>query len=381
MTRAAFGQHLDLHAGGVDLAFPHHENEIAQWRGCNADLTGTWCKCWLHTGHLHIEGRKMSKSLKNFVTVRELLNGDDAVDPEAFRIFCGLHRYASTVSYSRVKLAEADAARRDFDAALRAARNALSGDLSRAPRRWTDRERALHEAHRGAQKTFAATLLDDANLPEALQALLDLATRLRQHCLEAATERRDVVPEPVNAAAAFLATSLRDLGLVETAGAWDGVSSSSKEDSDDGALEALVAFRGSLRKAALAAKDDDSKLKLRGSILAESDALRDAEFLVKQGLALVDTPDGETLVQPRVAEAAKPKAPKAEAPAAFDYSHTPPEELYTVGEFAGRYGSFDESGLPLTDAAGEPVSKSQRKKLKKRLDVHAKKWAGAASAA
>ena len=54
----------------------------------------------------------MSKSLKNFVTVRELLNGDDAVDPEAFRIFCGLHRYASTVSYSRVKLAEADAARR-----------------------------------------------------------------------------------------------------------------------------------------------------------------------------------------------------------------------------------------------------------------------------
>ena len=323
----------------------------------------------------------MSKSLKNFVTVRELLNGDDAVDPEAFRIFCGLHRYASTVSYSRVKLAEADAARRDFDASLRAARNALSGDLSRAPRRWTSRERALHEAHRSAQQTFAATLLDDANLPEALQALLDLATRLRQHCLEAATERREVVPEPVNAAAAFLATSLRDLGLVETAGAWDGVSSSSKEDSDDGALEALVAFRGSLRKAALEAKDDDAKLKLRGSILAESDALRDAEFLVKQGLALVDTPDGETLVQPRVAEAAKPKAPKAEAPAAFDYSHTPPEELYTVGEFAGRYATFDESGLPLTDAAGDPVSKSQRKKLKKRLDVHAKKWAGAASAA
>ena len=62
-------------------------------------MEGTWCACWLHTGHLHIEGRKMSKSLKNFVTVRELLNGDDAVDPEAFRIFCGLHRYASTVPY------------------------------------------------------------------------------------------------------------------------------------------------------------------------------------------------------------------------------------------------------------------------------------------
>ena len=198
---------------------------------------------------------------------------------------------------------------------------------------------------------------------------------------QAATEKRQVVPEPVNSAAGFLAGSLRDLGLVETAGAWDGQASKASEDSNEDALEALVTFRGTLRKAALDAKDDDSKLKLRGSILAESDAMRDAEFLVKRGLALVDTPDGETLVQPRVAEAAKPKAPKAEAPAAFDYSHTPPEELYTVGEFAGRYSTFDESGLPLTDAAGEPVSKSQRKKLKKRLDVHAKKWAGAASAA
>ena len=86
-----------------------------------------------------------------------------------------------------LRLASMRAERRDFDAALRAARNALSGDLSRAPRRWTSKERALHEAHRSAQQTFAATLLDDANLPEALQALLDLATRLRQYCLEAAT--------------------------------------------------------------------------------------------------------------------------------------------------------------------------------------------------
>ena len=96
-------------------------------------------------------------------------HGDDA-DPEPLRISA-----ASTAAdrvLLRVKLAEADAARRDFDAAPRAARNALSGDLSRAPRRWTDRS-ALHEAHRGGNRPRAT--LDDANLPEALQAPRDSA--------------------------------------------------------------------------------------------------------------------------------------------------------------------------------------------------------------
>ncbi|KAH8043551.1 hypothetical protein JL722_15141 [Aureococcus anophagefferens] len=53
---------LDLHAGGVDLAFPHHENEIAQWRGASGDLEGVWCPCWLHTGHLHIEGGRCRRA-------------------------------------------------------------------------------------------------------------------------------------------------------------------------------------------------------------------------------------------------------------------------------------------------------------------------------
>ena len=111
MTRAAFGQHLDLHAGGVDLAFPHHENEIAQWRGCNADLTGTWCKCWLHTGHLHIEGRKMSKSLKNFVTIREVLN---EYRPEAVRFLFLLHKYHEPMEYSQNTMAAAADLERRF---------------------------------------------------------------------------------------------------------------------------------------------------------------------------------------------------------------------------------------------------------------------------
>jgi len=79
MTHAALGQHLDFHAGGVDLAFPHHCNEIAQAEAhagtCAAvgQLAEPWVRHWLHTGHVHIDGRKMSKSLKNFITVRAML--------------------------------------------------------------------------------------------------------------------------------------------------------------------------------------------------------------------------------------------------------------------------------------------------------------------
>lgn len=119
MTHALFGPNIDLHSGGVDLKFPHHTNEIAQCEahggGCGgvlataagggADLVGRddgarkpWVRHWIHTGHLNIEGLKMSKSLKNFVTVREYLEGYSAgreAAAEDFRMFCLMHKYSS----------------------------------------------------------------------------------------------------------------------------------------------------------------------------------------------------------------------------------------------------------------------------------------------
>lgn len=115
MTHSLFGPGLDIHSGGVDLKFPHHTNEIAQ---CEAHACGgapvsdgpgggggggrggeAWVRHWLHTGHLNIEGLKMSKSLKNFVTVREYLKGHPAgreAAAEDFRMFCLMHKYSST---------------------------------------------------------------------------------------------------------------------------------------------------------------------------------------------------------------------------------------------------------------------------------------------
>jgi cysteinyl-tRNA synthetase len=91
----SFGEgHLDVHAGGVDLKFPHHENEIAQSEG--HDGCHQWTNYWLHTGHLNIKGSKMSKSLKNFTTIREALETHTA---RQIRFCFILHKYNDPMDY------------------------------------------------------------------------------------------------------------------------------------------------------------------------------------------------------------------------------------------------------------------------------------------
>lgn len=120
MATAALGPRMDIHSGGIDLRFPHHTNELATAEayhccepaspcaGIHSDTTDDrWSTTWLHAGHLHMAGRKMSKSVKNFVTVREYLSSGG--DPDAFRMFCLLHHYAAPVEYSADRIVEAGA--------------------------------------------------------------------------------------------------------------------------------------------------------------------------------------------------------------------------------------------------------------------------------
>jgi len=106
MTQSVLGPRLDLHAGGIDLAFPHHCNEIAQceaFHGIGKEDGQRWARLFLHVGHLHIAGRKMSKSLKNFISIADALRGGTAspvANADAFRLYCMQHHYAATLQYS-----------------------------------------------------------------------------------------------------------------------------------------------------------------------------------------------------------------------------------------------------------------------------------------
>lgn len=108
MSIHALGEDLDMHTGGIDLRFPHHTNELATAEAY-LDAMGDqrWAHTWLHVGHLHIQGQKMSKSLKNFVSIRDFIKSGGNAD--VFRVFCLAHRYSAAVEYSQDRAKEAEA--------------------------------------------------------------------------------------------------------------------------------------------------------------------------------------------------------------------------------------------------------------------------------
>jgi len=160
MAAALLGNHFDLHGGGMDLKFPHHENEIAQ--SCAAH-DGAFVNVWAHNGFVNLDNEKMSKSLGNFFTVRELL--PHLRHAEVLRAFLLSSHYRGPINYSQVQLLQADATLTRLYTALRGID--LAGEASDGAPGCSS-----HSAR------FEAALDDDFNTPDALAALQGIAREL-----------------------------------------------------------------------------------------------------------------------------------------------------------------------------------------------------------
>ncbi len=176
MATALLGETLDIHGGGADLQFPHHENEIAQSEGARTESRGEpFARYWMHNGFVRVDDEKMSKSLGNFFTIRDVLR---RFHPEVVRLFIVRAHYRSPLNYSDSNLEDARQALLRLYNALTPALDA-PGSGSDEPIDWTDRHAAR----------FRDAMDDDFNTPEALAVLFELAA-LANRGVDPAAEQR-----------------------------------------------------------------------------------------------------------------------------------------------------------------------------------------------
>ena len=254
MSCDLLGDHFDIHGGGADLQFPHHENEIAQSEGAlygkdRGPGDAPFVNYWMHNGHIRVNEEKMSKSLGNFFLIRDVLK---SFDPEVLRFFMLRAHYRSPINYS--------------DAQLEESRSGLAR-LYTALAQVTNIGNALVDSHNPWAKRFADAMNDDFNTPEAIAVLFDLASEVNR--------AQGVEKQALASTLKGLGTALNFLQRDPT----QFLQSSTKEQ--DGLSPNQIDEQIAARVAAKQAKD-----------FAQADQIR--KVLLEQGIILEDKPGGIT---------------------------------------------------------------------------------------
>ncbi|KAG0241669.1 tRNA synthetases class I (C) catalytic domain-containing protein [Mortierella sp. GBAus27b] len=388
MASEVLGSSMDIHSGGIDLAFPHHDNELAQseaYHQCDQ-----WVNYFTHCGHLHVEGQKMSKSLKNFITVQQAL---EKYTPRQLRYFFLLHQWDNGVDFRDTSMGEAIGVETTFNNFFANAKAMIAEAKhtaldSTGQHNFRRLELDMIAALKERQNAVHAALCDSINTPNAMSELLALVTRTNVYIKDGG---KNLNVEVVNKVAQYVSKILRTFGLdgvvsdpIGLAGV-DGATAVSAEDVALPYLQVLSTFRDTVRRYAREGRPAQE-------LLALSDKLRD-EDLERLGVSLDDREDGKALIkfipaeelaaarQAKLQQAAERAARKEELARAKEaarlaklekgkVSHL---EMFRQGANAAEFGSFEvETGIPLTDKDGQELPKSRRKKLTKDWEAQKK---------
>jgi cysteinyl-tRNA synthetase len=387
MASDILGKQMDIHSGGIDLAFPHHDNELAQSEACFDNHQ--WVNYFLHTGHLHIEGQKMSKSLKNFVTIQEALQ---MYTPRQLRLAFAFTQWNNQLDFKKSLLQEVKA----FESSLskffqnvRALNSEYNDRLSKGEvisKEIGPLEQQLLADLKTAQVSVHASFCDNLATPQALKQLSDLVSKTNAYITAADSDLRI---DQINQVTFFITDTLDVLGLPARRDqfGWEDASSSEGSRSTEEVLmpayKLLSSFRDAVRNAAIANTS-------ARELLAACDKLRDDLLLA--GVSLDDRTDNKPALIKFLSESEKQEAIKFQQQKEkreeekrqkklaqqkqkeeqerqrLEKAKISPEELFKTEE----YSEWDESGMPTKDKEHNEVSKSMRKKLQKQYDAQKK---------
>ena len=254
MSKKYLGETLDLHAGGQDLIFPHHENEIAQSEAHNGV---EYSHYWMHNGYITINDEKMSKSKGNFFTVRDILKDYDG---EVIRFFLLSGHYRNPINFGDLLMEQAKSSL----ARWQNAKSNLEFLIKNGSDDFTDEEKAAVEGYDKFRQQFITAMDDDLNTADALTAVFELVTAINQATTETAS--KEFAQKSLDTLMEFCDV----LGLLQQGG----------DDDIDEEIQKLVDERQEAR----ANKD-----------FARADEIRD--MLKEKGITLKDTPQGVQIIK------------------------------------------------------------------------------------
>jgi cysteinyl-tRNA synthetase len=404
-------EYLDIHAGGEDLKFPHHDNEMAQ---SEAYLNRKqWVNYFWHAGHLHIEGLKMSKSLKNFITIRQAMEFHTA---RQLRMMFLMQQWDRGMNYSDDAIGMAKAEERKMKHVVGCLKFFKRKEHSKA--KAGDREKALLAALDECKEAVDKALKANFNTSKAIEEI----SKLLGNCYPSFDALPEAQLDPVSKICDFVMEimgifGVENLSIVpDKEAAWipaldafadlreDVRQLARAKAGNDKVAEAIArakpaaAAASSAGLGALATAFNDFMKDLAGckeakDLLRRCDQVRDKDF-VDLGVRLEDRgtagfvwmfEDTKTMVrEAQEAEEKKAEAQKAKVQRSLEEKRKTltlaekaavrPAELLKSGGYAGLYKDFDASGMPSKTASGEEISKSKVKDLKKDLTKQEKEF-------
>ena len=381
MSFSVFGQSLDIHSGGIDLKFPHHDNEIAQTEA--HDESKQWINYFLHTGHLKIEGLKMSKSLKNFKKITDFIS---LYSPNAFRLYFCNSKWDMDMDFTENGLSMSSANDKKITEFFQnikvwARENDLKRDLKFDPE-----DSALNKFFNESKKNIHQFFCDNFNTPGVVTSVLDLIKKTYEYH-DKCEQKKSLKLHLVYGVAKYISDILKCLGLVYNT---EFVDYFRLNESDGGKnaeeiltpfINAITDFRGEVKDTCIADKDVKK-------VLSICDKLRD-EVLPNLGVRIEDKGNKEKSVwkffdkeeylkekeKEKELKENKKKQKEAEAKEREHKLSLTAKEYYAT--LTDKYSEFDSEGIPTKNAKGNELSKEQYNKLKKEFAKHDKqhqKW-------